>query len=71
MAKGDSTAISSVASTERVVAIMTLRQEGYPHSTGSSCWLQVPYGVRGGPRVLGVNSKGIPHLFICKNCICH
>ena len=49
MAKGDSTAIFSVASTERVVAIMTLRQEGYPHSTGSSCWLQVPYGVRGGP----------------------
>ena len=71
MAKGDSTAIFSVASTERVVAIMTLRQEGL--SPFHRVQLLATSTLRGQrrSRVLGVNSKGIPHLFICKNCICH
>lgn len=36
---GDPMIISSVASSKRAVAGMALRQGGYLHATGSSCWL--------------------------------
>ena len=44
MVKRDLTVIFSVILTKRGVAVMALRQGGYPHATGSSCWPQYPMG---------------------------
>ena len=37
MVKGDPT-ILLLALTEKAVAVMALKQGGYPHATRSSCW---------------------------------
>lgn len=44
MVKGDPTMVFLVALTKRAVAVMALRQGGYPHDTGSSSWLYYSMG---------------------------